>query len=400
MPPLDEPAAAPFAALGFLDEIAAAPDLLADYALLFEGRSDTTLIVLAEGFEGVDLEGALRPLVEALGLDRDGSADVVVLTGPEAHDDLATRVSAVYTRIPRGGPLGGLPHVGDAGALARLADQARLEGAAEPPPSYLLVTYDSCRLDVLQAAHTPVLDSYAQIVAAQTPANFTYAAHQAFFVGMLPNAIEPLPYYNRFVNQLFALGAVGEIQVVDKACAHRVSSDVNLVAGLAAAGYQTVGAGAMNWFKQTALTRWFEKFSYTGTDAEAQIDYLRREIDPSRPFFGFVNFGETHDPFDFKGKPDRCPIEVQSRLIEWPPVQNGRPVGRDSEAWAHQVRSAEFLDALLPRLFAGLPGSTTVILCGDHGEAFGEDGYWGHGVNHPSVLTVPLAIFRLDRAPL
>jgi hypothetical protein len=382
-----------FLAVGFLDEIAAAPDLLADYAQLFAGRPDATLVVLAPGFDPADLERALRPLAEALGLDREGSADVVILTEPGSEDELAERAGAVYSRVARRGPLSGLPHAADAGALARLAAAARR-------PSYLLITYDSCRLDVLREAHTPVLDSYAEIVAAQTPANFTYAAHQAFFVGMLPNALEPLPYYNRFVNQLFALGAVGEIQVVDKACAHRVSSDVNLVAGLAAAGYQTVGAGAMNWFKQKALSQWFAKFAYTGTDAEAQIDFLRREIDPIRPFFGFVNFGETHDPFDFAGKPDRCPIEVQSRLIEWPPVQNGVPVGRDSAAWQHQRRSAEFLDAQLPRLFAGLPGDTIVILCGDHGEAFGEDGYWGHGVNHPTVLTVPLAIFRLDRLPL
>ncbi|MEY2517825.1 MAG: hypothetical protein QOJ89_5189, partial [bacterium] len=293
--------AARFLAVAFLDEIAAAPDLLADYARLFEGRSDTTLVVLAPGFAGVDLESALRPMAEALGLDRDGSADVLVLTEDADEDELATRAGALYTRAGRHGPLGALPRAADAGALARLVEGARRS-------SYLLITYDSCRLDVLREAHTPVLDSYAEIVPAQTPANFTYAAHQAFFVGMLPNALEPLPYHNRFVSQLLALAAVGEILVVDKACAHRVSSDVNLVAGLGAAGYQTVGTGAMNWFKQKALTQWFEKFSYTGTDARAQIGFLRREIDPSRPFFGFVNFGETHDPFDFEGKPDRCPV--------------------------------------------------------------------------------------------
>jgi FkbM family methyltransferase len=283
---------------------------------------------------------------------------------------------------------------------AQEAASAEAARVSDERPNYLLLTYDSCRLDTLQQAHTPVLDSYAPIVAAQTPANFTYAAHQAFFVGMLPNALEPLPYYNRFVDQLIGLGQVGEIQVVDKSCAHRVASDVNLVAGLREAGYQTVGAGAMNWFKQKALTQWFEKFRYTGSDADAQIEFLRGELDPSKPFFGFVNFGETHDPFDFKGKEGRCPIEVQSRLIEWPPVQNGAPVGRNSVAWEHQKRSAEFLDSRLPALFDGLPGNTIVVLCGDHGEAFGEDGYWGHGVNHPTVLTVPLAIFRLDRKPL
>ena len=34
------------------------------------------------------------------------------------------------------------------------------------------------------------------------------------------------------------------------------------------------------------------------------------------------------------------------------------------------------------------------------GEAFGEDGFWGHAVNHPTVHEVPIAIFRLDGAPV
>src|SRR6187200_2470171 len=59
--------------------------------------------------------------------------------------------------------------------------------------NFLLLTYDSCRYDVLAAAQTPVLDSFARIVPAQTPASYTYAAHMSFFVGILPNASEDLP---------------------------------------------------------------------------------------------------------------------------------------------------------------------------------------------------------------
>jgi arylsulfatase A-like enzyme len=51
-------------------------------------------------------------------------------------------------------------------------------------------------------------------------------------------------------------------------------------------------------------------------------------------------------------------------------------------------------------LFDALPGDTVVVLTADHGDCFGEDGYWGHGVHHPLVYEVPLAIFRLDRQPL
>ena len=56
--------------------------------------------------------------------------------------------------------------------------------------NFVLLTYDSCRYDVLTEAQTPVLDSFAQVLRAQSPANFTYAAHHAFFAGILPHVID------------------------------------------------------------------------------------------------------------------------------------------------------------------------------------------------------------------
>lgn len=79
--------------------------------------------------------------------------------------------------------------------------------------NYLLLTYDSCRYDVLTTSRTPVLDSYSTIHRAEAPANFTYASHQSFFVGILPNTREHIPYYNRFRKQLLGLVGVGENQV-------------------------------------------------------------------------------------------------------------------------------------------------------------------------------------------
>ena len=79
--------------------------------------------------------------------------------------------------------------------------------------NFLLLTYDSCRYDVLASANTPVLDSYSRIYCAEAPANFTFASHQAFFVGILPYVKEFVPYYNRFKKQLLGLAGVGESQV-------------------------------------------------------------------------------------------------------------------------------------------------------------------------------------------
>jgi membrane-anchored protein YejM (alkaline phosphatase superfamily) len=259
----------------------------------------------------------------------------------------------------------------------------------------LLLTYDSCRYDVLRDARTPVLDSLGEVFPAQAPGNFTYPSHQAMFSGILPNADVPRPYYNRFCGQLLGLAGVGELHVANSS-AIGVASSWNVVAGLAEHGYQTVGAGAMNWFQQTALTSCFEEFRFTGTNADDQISYVLGQLSLDNRFFAFINFGETHAPFEFAGKATRCPVDVRARVMTWPPEQAPGPVGRDNEAYWHQVAAVEYIDSRLPRLFGALPADTIVVVCGDHGECFGEDGYWGHGVNHPKVLEVPLAIFRLD----
>jgi Sulfatase len=264
--------------------------------------------------------------------------------------------------------------------------------------NFLVITYDSCRYDVMLAADTPVLDSYAKIARAEAPATFTYASHQAIFAGILPNANEMVPYYNRFSKQLIGLTNAGEGQVV-KGALKRVSSSWNVVDAFRQEGYQTVGAGAMNWFRQEALTAGFERFLFTGTDADRQVDFLVSEIDSSRPFFGFVNFGETHAPYVSKAQPTPCPDDVRARRMEWPPSESG-PTGRATRAFEWQAAAAGFLDTRLPRLFESFPGDTIVVVTADHGDCFGEDGYWGHGVNHPKVYEVPLAIFRLDRQAL
>ena len=32
------------------------------------------------------------------------------------------------------------------------------------------------------------------------------------------------------------------------------------------------------------------------------------------------------------------------------------------------------------------------IVCADHGDCWGEDGLWEHGISHPCTLTVPLLL--------
>jgi arylsulfatase A-like enzyme len=56
-----------------------------------------------------------------------------------------------------------------------------------------------------------------------------------------------------------------------------------------------------------------------------------------------------------------------------------------------QIDAVAYLDEnVFPRLFEKLPADTWLVVTADHGELFGEEGFFGHGpVQHPKVTEVP-----------
>ena len=57
-----------------------------------------------------------------------------------------------------------------------------------------------------------------------------------------------------------------------------------------------------------------------------------------------------------------------------------------------QVRAAKYCDDLLTKLYDMVPPRTWIIVTADHGELFGEGGYFGHGpIAHDKVHEVPFA---------
>jgi glucan phosphoethanolaminetransferase (alkaline phosphatase superfamily) len=58
-----------------------------------------------------------------------------------------------------------------------------------------------------------------------------------------------------------------------------------------------------------------------------------------------------------------------------------------------------YADRWLGELFAIVRRRAPVlaVICSDHGTAYGEDGYHGHRVAHPTVWDVPYAEFVMER---
>jgi arylsulfatase A-like enzyme len=249
----------------------------------------------------------------------------------------------------------------------------------------LLVTLDTLRYDVaaeeLAAGRTPAL---ARMLPGgvwerrHTPASFTYAAHHAFFAGFLPTPTAPGPH-----PRLFAAGFPGSLSTDEHTW---VFAEPDIVSALRQRGYHTACVGGVGFFSgRSALGRvlpdlfteshWEPHFGVTEPDSTRhQVDRVERIVAmaPPGPLFVFVNISALHQP-----------------------NRHYLP-GATEDCRASQAAALTYVDGQLDRLIQAMVGRgrpCLVILCSDHGTAYGEDGHVGHRVAHECVWTVPYAHF-------
>ena len=257
------------------------------------------------------------------------------------------------------------------------------------PDSVLFVTLDSCRYDTFEAADAPALKAVSRLFRAEAPAHFTYGSHLAMFAGFTPGiARMRAPYLNPKFARLFRLARAG-------APGHAPSGfDVegdDIVSGFRNRGHLTVGSGAMRWFDPETpvsrkLTAGFDRFTYVGPhgDLARQVRWATDQLAEAdgREVFLFLNVGETHAPYHHAG----APWEATDN-----PCRPFQEVDRSAECRVRQRACCEFADRHLAPLLAAFRDST-ILLCADHGDCWGEDGLWEHGVSHAMTLTVPLLL--------
>jgi hypothetical protein len=270
--------------------------------------------------------------------------------------------------------------------------KAQIHPSSIHPASVLLVTLDSCRYDTFVASDAPNLKSVGALHRAQAPATFAFSSHWAMFVGYTPGVPD--------VEELFTNPAYARIFRLDSGARAGMSwarlSGRNVIDGFRRLGYLTIGTGAVSWFNPAMMTsrpliRPFDKYFYPGdhVSLRKQVDFVMRETrGVDRPQFVFMNVGETHQPYWHEGaswKFDQGPCRTYEE-------------GNDADECRRRQRACvEFVDAELAPVLERFKFSNAVISA-DHGDAWGEDGQWGHGFNHPKVFEVPL-LYRLKTPP-
>ncbi|MES2644739.1 MAG: hypothetical protein V4850_34945 [Myxococcota bacterium] len=255
------------------------------------------------------------------------------------------------------------------------------------PESVLLLTLDSCRYDTAAATPTPHLAAIGPLRRAMAPGHFTFASHASMWVGTTPGIAETTqPVLNPKAGRLFRLANArapaqpGDVFVLEGR---------TILEGFRRRGHAVIGTGSVAWFDTDTepgrgLVADFDIFHHVrGPGAlPAQLAWLEAQLDAveDRPAFVFVNVGETHVPYWHPG-------------ATWSPRDNPCvPFGERNDAATCRTRQSACLawsDAALGSLLAAF-GGATILACADHGDCWGEDGLWEHGVWHEKTMEVPL----------
>nr|WP_199485421.1 STM4013/SEN3800 family hydrolase [Actinomadura craniellae] len=250
----------------------------------------------------------------------------------------------------------------------------------------LLVTLDTLRYDVAAelaaAGRTPVLAGLlpgGRWERRHAPGNFTFASHAAMLAGFLPTPAAPGPHPRPFAATFPGSETTAPGTWVFDA--------PDLPAGLAAAGYHTVCVGGVGFFNKLtplgsvlpgmfAESHWAPEFGVTDpASLDHQIDRVAATVaglPAGRRLFLLLNVAALHQP-------NRYHLD-----------------GATEDSIASHAAALEYVDSRLERLFGLMRRPCFVIVCSDHGTAYGEDGHVGHRIGHEAVWTVPYGEFVLS----
>ena len=263
----------------------------------------------------------------------------------------------------------------------------------------ILITLDTLRFDAAQwlweNGKLPNLAKYLPLSGWQkrhTPASFTYAAHHAFLAGFLPTPDQPGVHERLFASAFSGSETSG--------AGTFLFTESSLPEALSQLGYQTICIGGTGFFNpQNSLGRvlpslfeeshWSPELGVTDRQSEIhQVELLiqRMKLADPKPIFALVNVAAIHQPNWFYR--EFLPEQEQAQQTALQPEQD--------DWWSHAA-SMVAVDKALGRLFEFCKPrrSTYFIVCSDHGTAYGEDGYHGHRLAHPTVWDVPYAEFLI-----
>lgn len=274
----------------------------------------------------------------------------------------------------------------------------------------VFIVFDSCRWDAYQAARTPNLDRIGKAERRYSYASWTSPSHYTFLMGMVPHQSPKGVFASNVYRDEFALWS-RRLNVPDVEFAKFVPQ-LSLPLFLKSQGYRTEGVVSLPVLNpMTNLSVGFDRYelapSHNDLGKILDGDGAFARIAPNRdePAFYFINTGETHYPYLLPGETaDDLPhisgvhgvfkhlddfLKNPSQFLEGKQEDEFFTPQQFRAFYEKQIACVEHLDAVVGRFMDRCPPNTWFMIMSDHGELFGEDGYFGHGpIFHEKVFEV------------
>ena len=253
---------------------------------------------------------------------------------------------------------------------------------------------DSCRYDSCVAANTPNIDRIGTKQRRYSYGSFTFCSHAVLLMGIMPHT-NPV---NTFASEVYKT-EFGDW--IDRLGVPRVSMRtfvpyLSLPKVLRDHGYRTVGRVSMPVLnKYTFFSSHFDDYELMDDHNDFAGMVRDAEFWPNQPAFYFFNLGETHYPYMLADMPKISGVhgvfKQQAQGIEDDPGSRDFFDPAQMRMLRHQqIKCVEYIDGLIGKLIEKAPENTYFIVTSDHGELFGEEGYFGHGpIMHPKCFEVP-----------
>ncbi|MDH5484533.1 MAG: sulfatase-like hydrolase/transferase [Gammaproteobacteria bacterium] len=264
----------------------------------------------------------------------------------------------------------------------------------------VFIVMDSCRYDSFMAAKTPNIDKLGPAEKRYAYASWTAPSHYAFTMGMLPHASPKNVFASEVYKEEF-------VQWTERTGDDSISfrdflPELSLPKVLNNIGYRTIARVSMPVLNQaTLINKYFDDFKLMNNhnDFAGMVDEITFPDDESCYFF--LNLGETHYPYMLKDSelPRISGVHgVFKNLDDDNQASNDKFFDDEKMKMLHgqQIKCVEYIDNLIGQLMEKAPANTYFIITADHGELFGEDGYFGHGpIMHEKCFEIPFVEGKL-----
>jgi len=269
--------------------------------------------------------------------------------------------------------------------------------------NYVLIVFDSCRYDSFMRARPKTMRKLGKVERRWSYASWTSPSHYNLLIGLMPHRSPKHVYASEYYKKDFLEfnERLGARDIQFRSLVPRLYLPVFLNETLGYRTHAMVSLPVLN--PKTPINQGFDSFKLMDKHNDMRAMVRQLNFSGDRPSFYLLNIGETHYPYALPDEPEE----------EWPRISGVHGVFKHLDEFVvggklvkskekffddvkmeqlrkRQVRAVGYLDKVVEELFDLVPKNTYITITSDHGELFGEEGYFGHGpIYHEKVWEVP-----------